>query len=327
MTARERFLRTFRDGQPGHPPRHEQELRDEVLAAWQTQGWSPSESLHQIWRLDSWPLGGLYGTPAIQIRPQPDLPRAVRDPDDIPAWRELFLGGDRLDPDWQTWTQAAPTRTDPLGLALWRGLFQTFGVRDGHSLTDHLLFLADYPEQTAEMLAFLADRTRELADGKLAELQTDYLLLSEPIAGHFGTVISPTMARRFLLPYYRTMVGLAHDNGIGVVIWRSWGKVTGLIPLVVDAGVDAIWVGEACEAGVDYLDLRREYGPELGLIGGIDTQALRGTSEQIRDAVRRVAEPLLATGRYAPETDDRIREDIPYAGYVAYRKALEELLG
>jgi hypothetical protein len=76
---------------------------------------------------------------------------------------------------------------------------------------------------------------------------------------------------------------------------------------------------------MDYRDLRREFGRDLRLIGGIDLDALRRDKETIRREVEEKVPPLVADGGYVPLADGRVRADVPLENYVYYRKLLEQV--
>ena len=74
---------------------------------------------------------------------------------------------------------------------------------------------------------------------------------------------------------------------------------------------------------MDYRDIRREFGRNLRLIGGIDLDALRHGKEAIRREIDEKVPPLLADGGYVPVADGRIREDVSFENYAYYRRLLE----
>jgi hypothetical protein len=78
---------------------------------------------------------------------------------------------------------------------------------------------------------------------------------------------------------------------------------------------------------MDYRDLRREFGRDLRLIGGIDLDALRGGREAIRSELEEKVPPLLADGGYVPLADGRVREDVTFSDYSYYRQLLKEIIG
>ena len=75
-------------------------------------------------------------------------------------------------------------------------------------------------------------------------------------------------------------------------------------------------------SGLDYLDVRKQYGPRLRLMGGINNAALRTSDETIRKELERKVPALLESGRYLPGLDDTVRITIPFERFVMYRKLL-----
>jgi hypothetical protein len=78
---------------------------------------------------------------------------------------------------------------------------------------------------------------------------------------------------------------------------------------------------------MDYREIRQEFGNDLSLIGGIDSDSLRQTKEDITRAVMEVVPPLLESGGFIPLADGRVREDVPFENYLYYRKLLELTTG
>ena len=98
--------------------------------------------------------------------------------------------------------------------------------------------------------------------------------------------------------------------------------------MLIEAGITMLWVSEAAEVPeLDYRHLRDEFGPELGLIGGIPLSVLRGESlEQISNKLEEIVPRLIRSGRYVPLAGGRVREEIPWSVYRHYREALAELV-
>jgi hypothetical protein len=74
-----------------------------------------------------------------------------------------------------------------------------------------------------------------------------------------------------------------------------------------------------------YRELRREFGRDLRLIGGIDLDVLRLDKESIKREVYEKVPPLLAEGGFIPLADGRVRKDIPLENYLYYRRLFEEV--
>lgn len=76
---------------------------------------------------------------------------------------------------------------------------------------------------------------------------------------------------------------------------------------------------------MEYDKLRRTFGPEVALIGGIDSTALSRDEDAVRRVIEKTVPPLLESGRYLPCLDDRPRANVPFSRYRLYRRLLEEI--
>jgi uroporphyrinogen decarboxylase len=99
-----------------------------------------------------------------------------------------------------------------------------------------------------------------------------------------------------------------------------------LIPSILKWGFNCLWACEVNIEAMDYLDIRREFGRDLRLIGGIDLDALRGDKESIRREVEDKVPHLVADGGYVPLADGRVRSDVSFDNYVYYRKLLKRVI-
>lgn len=75
---------------------------------------------------------------------------------------------------------------------------------------------------------------------------------------------------------------------------------------------------------MNYPALRREFGKDLRLIGGIDLDALRAGKRAIKKAMDEIC-PLVEEGGFIPLADGRVRPDVPYENYTYYRELLREI--
>jgi uroporphyrinogen decarboxylase len=166
----------------------------------------------------------------------------------------------------------------------------------------------------------------ECLDRVLSQVSVDYASLYEPIASNAGPVVSPEMFRRFALPGYRKVIDLlqAHDVPLRVLC-TTGGDLSSLLPMLVDAGINGLWISNIMSANMEYSKLRQEYGPEMALIGGIDATALTRDEAAVRHVVMDTVPPLLESGRYLPCLDDRPRASSSFSLYSLCRKLLAEL--
>jgi hypothetical protein len=133
------------------------------------------------------------------------------------------------------------------------------------------------------------------------------------------------MYEEFVLTSYQPVLDVLNRYGVETVVLRTFANTRILIPSILKWGFNCLWACEVNIEAMDYRDLRREFGNELRLIGGIDLDALRGDKEAIRREVEEKVPPLLAVGGYVPLADGRVRADVPFENYVYYRKLLEKI--
>jgi uroporphyrinogen decarboxylase len=78
-------------------------------------------------------------------------------------------------------------------------------------------------------------------------------------------------------------------------------------------------------AGCDVNRLRRKY-PALGMMGGIDKRALALGRVAIDRELDRIA-PAVEKGRYIPDLDHLIPNDVSWDNYCYYAERLKSLVG
>jgi hypothetical protein len=95
--------------------------------------------------------------------------------------------------------------------------------------------------------------------------------------------------------------------------------------MLLEAGINGLWISNIVTAEMQYPNLRRQFGPDVALVGGIDATALSRDDTAVRRAVMETAPPLLESGRYLPCLDDRPRPNTLFSLYSLYRELLSEL--
>ncbi len=73
---------------------------------------------------------------------------------------------------------------------------------------------------------------------------------------------------------------------------------------------------------MDYRHIRKVFGSDLGLIGGIDLDILRHGKNAINQELEHKLPVLLNQGNYIPLADGRVRENVLFENYLYYRKKL-----
>ena len=207
-----------------------------------------------------------------------------------------------------------------------RGLFLSMGVEGWGRFTEVIELLVRAPLLVHDTLMIQGEFAARLAERVLRDVQVDAALFSEPIA-ESADPLSPNMYREIVLPSYDPLLSVLKRHGVAVIILVSWANPRLLIPAILERGFNCLWAYEVESQAMDYQDLRREFGRDLRLIGGIDLDVLRQGKEAIRREVAEEVPPLLAEGGYIPMLDGRVRVDIPFDNYVFYKRLLEKMIG
>jgi len=319
MNPRQRFYETLHYGTPDRIPYFEEGIRPEVIAAWMKQGlpseaalWEcfPTDKREEI-KLDTDPH------PWFQVWPSTF--------EELESLRDRYDPADprRLPENWHP--EKLRARQGILMLRVHEGLFLSMGVEDAKTFTRLMYQLTDQPDFVREFMRFQGEFAAALAEGVLREVEVDALVFSEPIGGNHGALISPSMYEALVLPSYEPLLALARRYGIKTIICRTYANMKALIPSLLKWGIDCLWACEVEQSVMSYPVLRREFGRDLKLIGGIDLDALRTGKAAIRTAIEAIA-PLAAEGGYIPVADGRVRAEVPYENYVYYRELLTETI-
>ena len=327
MDARQRFLETMRYGAPDHVPYVDEEVREETLARWYREGFPHGRTVAEVFDLDCWEVFGAREEVALDLYPHPDFTGRLQGRADVERWKRAHNPARprRYPRGWSRHVQRWAKRTHPLGIRVCRGFLLSLMVGGWESLTDLLYMIYDAPDLVAGMTGFLADFLVEVLTPALEAAQFDYALFDEPIASNTAPVVGPDVFGRFMQPLYRRLCDLLEAHGVGVRILDSHGQVRELIPAVLEAGINTLWIGNTGPAGLDYVALRREYGCDLRLIGGIDVRVLEADPAALEAEIMRVVPPLLEQGGTVPLVDGRVREYVPYGNYRAYRELIRRL--
>ncbi|MHB1354852.1 MAG: uroporphyrinogen decarboxylase family protein [Anaerolineae bacterium] len=227
----------------------------------------------------------------------------------------------RYPADWQSYVVKVQKRDYPLGLTF-DGFFGR--LRNWMGLEGLCYALADDSHLVAEMCEFHTEFILQTIERALADVQVDYVNIWEDMAYKAGSLMSPTQVRRWMLPGYRRIVDRLHAHGIDIIFVDCDGNIDELIPIWLEAGINGVWPLEAA-SDMNPVTLRRRYGRNLLLVGGIDKRELSRGRDQVQAEVQRIVPQLYAEGGYIPTVDHSVPPDVPYENYVYFRQSLAEL--
>ncbi|HEY3398218.1 MAG TPA: uroporphyrinogen decarboxylase family protein [Armatimonadota bacterium] len=226
---------------------------------------------------------------------------------------------------WDEWARIWATRDYPLCL-LRNGSFGLYSQLRSWVGTENLSYLFyDDPAFVGEMIEFAADFLLATVERGLTGVQYDYFNFFEDFAGKGGPLLSPAIFRQLFLPAYQRIIGRLRQAGIKHFWLDSDGDPRALIPLMIEAGITCLWPLEVA-SGMDAVELRREWGHDLALAGGIDKREIAKNRAAIDRELERRILPLREAGGYLPHLDHTFPPDVSYDNLRYYLDKKRELL-
>lgn len=211
---------------------------------------------------------------------------------------------------------------------------QVYGGRDGGLFSQirelmgaerTLTLMYDHPALAHDIMEYRTTFMMRVMERALRGVRPDWVIFWEDMAYHTASLISPAMFRTFMLPRYKRLAEYAHTFGVDVAFVDTDGCVHELIPLFLEAGIRGMYPMEV-NAGMDVAQLRRQYGRNLLMTGGIDKRALAAGPEAIEAELARCI-PIALEGGYIPTVDHSLPPDISYANFQYYWRRKKERLG
>jgi hypothetical protein len=322
MNERERFRRLFRGEPVDRPPLLDEGIREEVIERWRAEGMPIGKTHVEIFGLTP------HEHVEMDLRFRPEYFGRILDLSARGYRRAFHVSPERFPENWKDTVRRLEDRDHIVCIWASRGFFQALGVGDWPTLDQVLQGVIDHPRRMRNRLAMYGDFCAGMLDRALEDVDPEFIFISEPISNNDGPLISPAMFEEFMIPVYERIVSVARARGCENILVSTYGNTAQLLPCMIRAGVTILWVSEAAEVPeTDYRGLRRQYGPGLGLIGGIPLSILRSeTPEGMERRLREIVPPLMKSGRYLPLAGGRVREEIPWSVYRRYREILATLL-
>jgi uroporphyrinogen decarboxylase len=200
------------------------------------------------------------------------------------------------------------------------------GVEEWGRFEETIRLTVDEPQLVRDMMRVQGEFAALLTERILRKVEVDAVLFGEPISSSHGPLISPSMYEDLVLPSYEPVLDVVENFSVKNIILRTYANSKPLFRSILNTRINCLWACECNNPSLDYRLLRQEYGGDLKLIGGIDTNVLRMDKRSIREEVESKVPPLLEQGGFVPLLDGRIREVVPYENYEYYRHLLEEIV-
>lgn len=320
MTNRQRFHETMRFGKPDRVPILEEGIRKDVIKSWRRQGLSKTKNFSDLFKTDH--------SYEVDLEPFFNLHKYPTSHKELASLRKHF-NPENLARIWikrQKTIRLLRKKDHILFLIVHHGFFLSMGVYNWKKFTEVISLLIDDPEFVREAMLIQGEHIAKLVEKILQDIDIDAVIFSEPIGGNEGPLISPTMYEEFVLKSYKPIIDVVNKYGIDTIILRTYANIRILIPFILCNGFNCLWACETNSRAMDYRELRKEFGRNLRLIGGLDLDALRYDKAKIRKEIEEKVPSLIASGGFIPIADGRVRKDISFENYIYYRRLLKQII-
>lgn len=241
------------------------------------------------------------------------LDHPVKTADDWKRYKERLnpASPGRLHPQPDKFVALANAATAPVGLNLYPWFFRYGFYLMG--MERFLIAFYDEPDLIHDIFEHIARIAMATLKPVLKDARIDWACYSEDLAFRNGPHISPDLYREFWLPHQNPVTRMLHDAGIPIISLYTSGNCEALLPLALANGINCTWPCER-NADMDPIALRRKFGRDLRLVGGVGHTCLTGGPAAIDAEVQRLI-PLAKEGGFIPMLDDMIPPEVPYENY------------
>jgi hypothetical protein len=237
----------------------------------------------------------------------------------------------RLDPDtptrypadWRGYAERMNALDCPVSMEV-GGFFGYINMWVG---TEALMYLFyDDPLLVEDMMETILHLETRMIERVSADIHLDWVWYWEDMAYRSGPMIGPEMVRRLMLPRYRKLNDVIHGAGVEVIYLDCDGNIDQLAPLWLEVGINLWWPLE-CASGMDPVALRKKYGREVILAGGLDKRELMRDKAAVEREVMAKVPFLVETGPYFPSPDHLVPIDMPFDNFCHYINLLRQIRG
>ncbi len=276
-------------------------------------------------RIEEHPDGTIMEVQTEGIR---TIPHYIKMP--VSSWDDWKRFKERLNPenqerkrfDYRWLNEELRHCNEPVGISF--GSF--FGVpRNWIGFEQISLMLYDMPDLVEDVIETLTCLYEVNLKRALREVEVDFAGGWEDICFRSGPMISPDMFRSLVAPRIKRVCQLLRQHGVDVIWTDCDGNINDLVPIWLECGINCMFPVEV-HAGSDPVELRRRYGHNILLRGGINKRALSQGKREIIAELKRV-EKVVADGGYIPGVDHRVPQDVSYQNYRYYIREKLVMLG
>ena len=279
--------------------------------------------------LDDWGMGQVEIEPGVWFPAYHPLADAttIKELEDYPGWPEMDdpyrvahvkdEAQNLADEKWFA-IMATPWLMFPLERA--------FGLQ---GMDKFLMNLAMVPDFAVAMLKKNLELCKQHLGHFLEAIgdNIDLIKIGDDLGSQDRLMISPRMYRQMLKPLHADLIRFIKERTKAKIFFHTDGDVFDLIEDFIEIGVDILNpIQTSAGKMADLQGLKQRYGSRLVFCGAIDTQHIlpHGTSEEVRQEVRRVINILGDGGGYMLASVHTIMNEVPPENILAMVGAVEE---
>ena len=189
---------------------------------------------------------------------------------------------------------------------------------------NNMLWIGLYPDRMGKVIARIGQFYLDCAKAQIdaADGLLDGFVIWGDVAYKNNMFFSPDFWRQHFKPWVKAIAEYAHSKGL-MVIYHGCGDVSKILEDYIEIGIDAMNPLEA-KAGLDAVQLRKEYGSRLGICGNSNMQVWEtGDKDLVREEVLRKLNAAKGGG-YIFQSDHSVASNISGQTYDNIIKLVRE---
>ncbi len=222
-----------------------------------------------------------------------------------------YTNPDRFPGNWNELVKEYGSREYVLGMYI----IGPFGYLRNLMGDEELMYsIYDNPDFIHEMLLHWKKFYIGFVTKVCADVAPDFVMIWEDICYSNGPLISPSAFNKFMALHLKDVIAVLKQRGIKGIVVDTDGDCTKMLPVYLDCGANGFYPFEV-QAGMDIVELRKQYGKSFVIIGGLDKKTLAVSKEAIKAEVDGKLPFMLSCGGYIPMLDHTVPPDVPFDNF------------
>jgi len=182
--------------------------------------------------------------------------------------------------------------------------------------SEQLLFaIKDDPEWVKDMFETGVQVLVDTIENLIPEgFEFDGAFIFDDLGYRNTSFFSPLAYKELLFPYHKKLCSFLKSYNLPVIL-HSCGCVKDLIPYFIEAGFSCLQPLEV-KAGMDLVQLKKEFGEKLSFMGGIDVRKMNAENpSEIEEEIKEKITFAKCGGGYIYHSDHSVPDDISFEQY------------